>query len=298
MRFLDKSFRPPSASLPAAPVPANPAVQPEPYLTETVVFGMHRYRSPGEDSSVYFVDDVRGIRKLLVDSQGNIQNFPGIVKEAFWMKEVSPYALKPQIRFRTEFTKRIQTWIMLWQIQPDGRYWADDDGFGMENEEEVILYTYIDMDGNFTGPFRIYEIGSHPYTMDRFYSGHLNWYEIGLRELEQGTLNRHKSLLFPYAKCLALSGCRHMDDRYTLASEEEAREYWKEPLFAQRLTDAAKLLLSFDKPITEIAEPPYDLSIQSCMTLFSRISGAPVFQQVLDKFYNGEPEPITLRKLF
>lgn len=131
-----------------------------PYLTQTVVFGMHRDRREGEDSSVFFVDEARHIRKKLVDSKGVIRHFPGIVKEDFWVKAVSKRALRPQIRFRTSFEKRDEGWIMLWQIWPDGRYWADSDGFGMENDEEVKLYTFVDRNGNFTGPFRIYKLGN------------------------------------------------------------------------------------------------------------------------------------------
>lgn len=34
-----------------------------------------------------------------------------------------------------------------WQINPDGRYYADDDGFGMTSDREVSLYSYIDRTG-------------------------------------------------------------------------------------------------------------------------------------------------------
>ena len=81
------------------------------------------------DDPVYFVDEQHGIRTVLVDSTGTIQNFPGIIKEDFWTSQVSPNAMKPEIRFRTSFEQRNDRWIMLWQIQPDGRYWADEDGF-------------------------------------------------------------------------------------------------------------------------------------------------------------------------
>ena len=40
-----------------------------------------------------------------------------------------------------------------WQVQPDGRYFADEDGFGMENCEEIWLRSYLDEKGNFTEPF-------------------------------------------------------------------------------------------------------------------------------------------------
>ncbi len=40
-----------------------------------------------------------------------------------------------------------------WEIQPDGRYWADEDGFGMENEEEIWLYALLDREGQFITGF-------------------------------------------------------------------------------------------------------------------------------------------------
>ena len=106
-----------------------------PYLTQPVIYGMHAYRRPGEDSSVYFVDEERGIRKMLVDQEGNIQNFPGIIMENFWVEEVAERSLEPQVRFRTYFEFKGNGWTMYWQVQPDGRYWGDDGGFGIENDE-------------------------------------------------------------------------------------------------------------------------------------------------------------------
>ena len=53
--------------------------------------------------------------------------------------------------------------IMLWEIQPDGRYWEDEDGFGGTSDAEVTLYTFLDENGDFTGPFRVYRIGAHDY---------------------------------------------------------------------------------------------------------------------------------------
>ena len=126
------------------------------YLTQTVVFGKG-------DSSVFFVDENRGIRKMLVDENGMIQHFPGIVREPFWTGQVSAGALFPRIRYRTDFEYRNGQWRMLWQVQPDGAFWADNDGFGRGKEEEVILYTFVDSNGNFTGPFRIYSVGDREY---------------------------------------------------------------------------------------------------------------------------------------
>ena len=34
-----------------------------------------------------------------------------------------------------------------WQINPDGRYYMDDDGFGMTDDEEITIYGFIDQQG-------------------------------------------------------------------------------------------------------------------------------------------------------
>lgn len=135
--------------------PAREVKRESPYLTQTVVFGMHQYRRADEDSSVYFVDERRGIRKMLVNSRGVIQNFPGFKDKEKLAKLVDANALTPQIRFRTSFAKKDNRWLMHWEIQPDGRYWEDEDGFGGTNDEEVTLFTYVDENGDFTGPFEL-----------------------------------------------------------------------------------------------------------------------------------------------
>lgn len=35
-----------------------------------------------------------------------------------------------------------------WQINPDGRYQMDDDGFGMTSDEEITVYGFIDSEMN------------------------------------------------------------------------------------------------------------------------------------------------------
>lgn len=144
--------------------PGPPQVSP--YMSQWYTYGMHQYRTADEDPTVYYIDEDRGIRKKIVDKQGNIIGFPGIKREDFWIKEVSPNRLRPQICFRTDFERRNGRIIMLWQIQPDGRYWEDDDGFGGSSDEAVTLYAFLDEKGNFDGPFRIYSVGIRKYCED------------------------------------------------------------------------------------------------------------------------------------
>ena len=42
-----------------------------------------------------------------------------------------------------------------WQINPDGRYWMGDDGFGMTSDVEVEIYGYINKEGKVVGKFRL-----------------------------------------------------------------------------------------------------------------------------------------------
>lgn len=42
-----------------------------------------------------------------------------------------------------------------WQINPDGRYYMDDDGFGMTCDKEVEIYGYINKEGKVVGKFRL-----------------------------------------------------------------------------------------------------------------------------------------------
>lgn len=135
-----------------------------PPFTQWVTFGDHRYRSPGERCDVEYVDERLGIRKSIVDNKGNIIGFPGIEK-GDWMKFLSSSkCLKPVVKFRTEFEEYDDThYIMIWEVQPDGRYWEDEDGFGGTDDMEVCLYALIDHAGCFTGPFRIYRTGSKDY---------------------------------------------------------------------------------------------------------------------------------------
>lgn len=44
-----------------------------------------------------------------------------------------------------------------WQLNPDGRYYMDDDGFGMTDDEEIEIYGFIDMQGNVMVKFKAIE---------------------------------------------------------------------------------------------------------------------------------------------
>jgi len=158
-RFLQSLRKQPAEQ--AAPIPQpEPAPEPPkgPELNRWYTYGRHRYYSAGDPTEVIFTNEQKGITRVIVDDLGYIQNFPGVeeLERIEKMLEVRP--LQPRIRFRTDFSRKEDGIHMLWQIQPDGRYWADDDGFGMEHDTEIYLYSILDDEGRFTMPFRLYEI--------------------------------------------------------------------------------------------------------------------------------------------
>lgn len=264
-------------------------------LTETVTFGMHPYRSADEDSSVFFVDEKNGVRKMIIDSRGNIQNFPGMIEEEFWVKHVTPNRLKPRVGFRSSFEKRENGWIFLWQLQPDGWYWADEGGFGGEDDLKVVLYTYLNLRGDFTGPFRIYQLGSRGYAMDRFLGNHTHTQKWAM----EVTVDDESHVTYPSDILPQLWGCKvnyAHDEFYQLRDRKEAMEYWKNPVLSKDLKELAQALLDSQKSLWAMMGKESG-RVESCMTLFYMITGEQIFKQVLDKFCNGNLDEYTVQRL-
>lgn len=105
-------------------------------------------------TNVYLLKiDDPAFKRCIVDETGKIQNFPG-VERGDWIKELEyPLDDKTRFRFWIHEYKDGKAYVD-WTLQPDGRYFEDEDGFGGENCEEISLYSYLDHDGKFTAPFK------------------------------------------------------------------------------------------------------------------------------------------------
>lgn len=100
------------------------------------------------------------MKEKFINSDKEFLKFPGIENEEL-VKKYMNLNLEKYARFGICFdTTDDGRRILIWTVQPDGRYWADDDGFGMEDDDEINLYAYVDDDGNFLSKFRIYDIGN------------------------------------------------------------------------------------------------------------------------------------------
>ena len=124
--------------------------------------GMDRWYTSGGRGNTY-LNPAKGIRTQVVDEKGRIRHFPGIIMEDFWVKHVMLRDLEPRVRYASYFQEKEGDIVFLWQVHPDGRYWADEDGFGWEDDWEVILYSRLDSKGRFREPFRIYSLDGKKY---------------------------------------------------------------------------------------------------------------------------------------
>ncbi len=112
----------------------------------------------------FYSTDCFDVIQKVIDEKGNILNFPGIIEDERVEKE-RRVNLFHDVRYEASF-KRIDhnTYLMDWLIQPDGMYWMDEDGFGIEDDKCISLYTIIDENGNFLKPFELFQIGKAKYT--------------------------------------------------------------------------------------------------------------------------------------
>jgi uncharacterized protein (DUF1810 family) len=123
-------------------------------------------------------------------------------------------------------------------------------------------------------------------------------YARALGELRAGRKRSHWMwFVFPQ---IAGLGSSPMARVYAIGSLEEARAYLEHPLLGPRLRGCCEALLGADPGASAegILGGIDALKLRSSATLFHRAAPEePLFAQVLDRFYAGEPDPETDRRL-
>ncbi|MFM7321602.1 MAG: DUF1810 domain-containing protein [Armatimonadota bacterium] len=94
-------------------------------------------------------------------------------------------------------------------------------------------------------------------------------------------------------------GTSAMATRYGIADADEALAYLAHPVLGPRLAACARALLDQQGlSARDILGTPDDVKLRSSMTLFQSVSPpGSLFQQVLDRFFGGEPDPRTVEML-
>lgn len=136
-----------------------------------------------------------------------------------------------------------------------------------------------------------------PHDLGRFLAAQEGVFDIALEELRRGRKESHWMwFIFPQ---IAGLGSSPMAAHYAIQSLQEATDYLGHPALGPRIRECAAALLAVEgRTAQEIMGSPDDLKLRSSMTLFARADGDPsVFQQVLDRYFGGEPDPRTLALL-
>ena len=133
--------------------------------------------------------------------------------------------------------------------------------------------------------------------LERFVVAQALCYRAVCDELQAGRKTSHWMwFVFPQLTQLGRSETARA---YGLADIAEARAYASHPVLGPRLEDCAKAVLAHgDRTAHQIFGSPDDLKLCSSMTLFERAWPGPrVFAEVLDRFYVGRRDAITLARL-
>ena len=134
------------------------------------------------------------------------------------------------------------------------------------------------------------------YNLERFIKAQEKDYHKALSEIKQGKKQSHWIwYIFPQLKELGHSTTAQY---YGIKDEEEAKQYLQNTLLKDHLIEITKELYKQNNNIKKILGYPDYLKVKSCMTLFSYIDPTiNIFQKVIDKFYHGQKDEITIELL-
>ena len=133
--------------------------------------------------------------------------------------------------------------------------------------------------------------------LDRFLDAQRGDYAAALAEVRRGRKTSHWMwYIFPQIAGLGQSSTARY---YSIRDLEEAREYYAHPVLGQRLREISGALLELRSSDPVAVFGGIDsMKLKSSMTLFALAApDDPLFQQVLDKYYGGEQDALTLRIL-
>jgi uncharacterized protein (DUF1810 family) len=139
--------------------------------------------------------------------------------------------------------------------------------------------------------------GGNPHDLQRYVDAQENVYETVVGELRNGRKRSHWIwFVFPQLRGL---GSSPTAIHYGIASLDEARAYLAHEVLGPRLRECARLVAQIDgRSIEQIFGWPDDLKVRSSMTLFARATDDNAdFLAVLEKFYGGEEDPVTMARL-
>lgn len=136
-----------------------------------------------------------------------------------------------------------------------------------------------------------------PHNLKRFMEAQDPVYDRVCAELRSGQKTSHWMwFIFPQLRGL---GHSLMASEYGISSKEEAVAYLQHPILGERLRECTRLVNSAEgRSASELFGYPDNLKFRSSMTLFANVAPQDqVFKQALQKYFDGEPDRLTLQLL-
>ena len=131
-------------------------------------------------------------------------------------------------------------------------------------------------------------------SLERFVEAQERTYQVALSEIYNGKKRTHWMwYIFPQLRGLGRSSMAHI---YGISGLEEAQAYLEHPWLSGRLYELCVALLHHkDKSAYEIFGDIDAMKLKSSMTLFALTSeDYTIFDQVLEQFFDGEMDEVTV----
>lgn len=136
------------------------------------------------------------------------------------------------------------------------------------------------------------------YDLQKFINAHDVSYLDAVNEIKnEKKISHWMWYIFPQIDGLGASGtAKH----YSLSSIDEAREYMDNPILGRHMEELCGYLLNTESSdALAIFGMPDNLKLRSSMTLFKEACpDNDIFQKVLDKFYEGKSDELTINILY
>lgn len=130
--------------------------------------------------------------------------------------------------------------------------------------------------------------------LSRFLDAQNKLYLTALAEIKKGKKETHWMwFIFPQIKGLGTSDTSNL---YAIADLKEASEFLEHPILGKHLIEISEILLTFKRKSADGILGDLDArKLRSSMTLFSMAENTnPIFQEILDAFFSGESDPLTI----
>lgn len=117
-----------------------------------------------DDKQTLIIDRENKTFIEVVRRDGSFVNFPGIEFCDELSRNLEYSVIERRVKYGAYILKTDDNrYLFLWTVQPYSFDPGDEWGYGMEEQAEICLYSYLDVNGKFTESFKLYSVGGLEY---------------------------------------------------------------------------------------------------------------------------------------